>query len=162
MKLTPWMLSIAAFLIIVALAVGFVMKKAFAKTSVRPAAPAMQVVPMAMSDIQPGTTMQAAFLGDGPTLAEHRDMIRSRDAIIGRVAKEPIPMATPLRLSMFYPIGSGPEVHVAPGNRLISVSVGGDTGIVSGLVKPDTHVDVMMTVDGRSNDRQTGEAMVRL
>lgn len=158
------MLSVAAFLVISALAIGFIMKKVFAKEPVRTATATTELVPMALSEIAPGTEIQSDYLGDGPvlksTLSEHRDIVKNRSGIIGRVAKEPIPMASPLRLSMFYPIGSGPEIQIAPGNRLVSVDVGGSTGTVSGLVKAGSHVDVMMTVDGQRGDRQPGDAMV--
>lgn len=163
-KLTPWMLSVAAFLIISALAIGFIMKKVFAQEPVRAVGPATETVPMALSDIAPGTTMQSSYLGDGPvlktTIREHRDIVRGRSGIVGRVAKERIPMATPLRLSMFYPIGSGPEIDIAVGKRLVSVDVGGSTGTVSGLVKAGRHVDVLMTVDRRSTNSTSNDAMV--
>ena len=102
MKLTPWMLAVAAFLIIAALAVGFIFKRMFARESVRPAVAARENIPVALSDIEPGTEIQSGYLADAPillsTINEHRDVVKSRSAIVGRIANQRIPMATPLRL----------------------------------------------------------------
>ena len=164
MKLTPWMLAVAAFLIVSVLAIGFIFKKMFAAEPMRRVEPARENVPVVLSDVEPGTTLQAAFLAEAPilrsTINEHRDTVKSRSAVIGRIAREHIPMATPLRLSMFYPIGDGPGIQLAPENRLVSINVGSSTGMVSGLVKSGDYVDVLMTVDGRSGDPEGGDAMV--
>ena len=151
MKLTPWMLAIAAFFIIAALAVGFIFKRLFAQEVVRPSAPCRENIPVALSDIEPGTEMQSGFLADAPILTskinEYRDVVKSRSAIVGRIANQKIPMATPLRLSMFYPINEVPPIQMSPNYRLVSVNVGDSTGMVSGLIKKGSYVDVMMTVD---------------
>ena len=157
MKLTPWMLAVAAFLIIAALAVGFIFKRMFARESVRPAVAARENIPVALSDIEPGTEIQSGYLADAPillsTINEHRDVVKSRSAIVGRIANQRIPMATPLRLSMFYPINEVPPIQMSANYRLVSVSVGDSTGMVSGLIRKGSYVDVMMTVD---NNIQAG------
>jgi len=151
MKLTPWMLAIATFLIIAALAVGFIFKRMFAREIVRPAASGRENIPVVLSDIESGTEILSGYLADAPILTskinEYRDVVKSRSAIVGRIANQKIPMATPLRLSMFYPINETPPIQMSPSYRLVSVNVGDSTGLVSGLIKRGSYVDVMMTVD---------------
>ena len=154
MKLTPWMLAVAAFLIIAALAVGFLFKRLFAAEPQGIPEIATRNVPMALSDIEPGTRIDASFLGDGPVNEEDltRDTLISSNGIIGRVARNKIEFATPLKLSDFYAFGEGPEIELAPGNRLVSVDVGNSTGLVSGFVKQGNYVDVLMTVERPGNN----------
>ena len=162
MKLTPWMLAVAAFLIIAVLAVGFLFKRLFAvEPAVRPEVERRNV-PMALSDIEPGTRIDASFIGDGPVNAEDltRDTVLSSSGVIGRIARNRIAFATPLKLSDFYPFGAGPEIELARGHRLVSVDVGNSTGLVSGLVKQGNYVDVLMTVERSGNGAASyGDAM---
>ena len=154
MKITPWMLAVAAFLIVSALAVGFIFKRLFAAELQTVAETATRNVPMALSDIEPGTRIDASFIGDGPVNEEDltRDTLISSNGIIGRIARNKIEFATPLKLSDFYPFGEGPEIELAPGNRLVSVDVGNSTGLVSGFVTQGNYVDVLMTVERPGND----------
>ena len=151
------MLAIATFLIFAALAVGFMFKRMFAREVARPAAPGRQNIPVVLSDIEPGTEILSGYLADAPILTskidEYRDIIKSRSAIVGRIANQKIPMATPLRLSMFYPINETPPIQMSPQYRLVSVNVGDSTGMVSGLIRRGSYVDVMMTVDASIQSR---------
>ena len=154
MKLTPWMLAVAAFLIIAAMAVGFLFKRLFAAEAQVIPEVVTRNIPMALSDILPGTRIDASFLGDGPVneIDLTRDTLISSNGIIGRVARTKIEFATPLKLSDFYPFGDGPEIELASGNRLVSVDVGNSTGLVSGFVKQGNYVDVLMTVERPGNN----------
>lgn len=164
MKLTPWMLAILAFLIVVLLAGGYFLKRFFNKAPEAAPVAQRENIPVALSDIQPGTEIQASYLAQAPINRERAnefpDIVKSSAALVGRIAKEKIPMATPLRLSMFYPIGEAPPIELAQGHRLVSVNVGNSTGMVSGLIRKGQFVDVMMTVDRvqTSNDRSQGPA----
>jgi pilus assembly protein CpaB len=149
-KLTPWMLAVAAFLMIAVLAVGFLLKRLFAvEPKVQPVVERRNV-PMALSDIAPGTLMKANYIGDGPVNTREltRDTILSSSGVIGRIARNKIEFAQPFKLTDFYPFGEGPEIELTPGNRLVSVDVGTSTNLVSGFVKEGNYVDVLMTVDG--------------
>ncbi len=120
------MLAVAAFLMIAVLAVGFLFKRLFAvEPTVRPEVERRNV-PMALSDIAPGTLIKANFIGDGPASPADltRDTILSSGGVVGRIARNKIDAAQPLKLSDFYPFGEGPEIELAPGNRLVSVDVG--------------------------------------
>ena len=66
MKLTPWMLTVAAFVIIAALVIGFFIKKAFAREVVEAPKPEARTLPMAISEIEPGTQITRAHIGNGP------------------------------------------------------------------------------------------------
>ncbi|MEZ6059491.1 MAG: Flp pilus assembly protein CpaB [Planctomycetaceae bacterium] len=152
MKLTPWLLTVAAFVIVAALAAGFFVKKLWAAQPEPVAVETRQQVPMAVTDIRPGTVVQRQHLGLGPAAREevnqHRDTILSIDTLVGRIAREAIPAAVPLRASYFYPAGEGPELTVSnPDMRAVAVNVQDETEMVSGLIKPGNHVDVFMTVD---------------
>jgi pilus assembly protein CpaB len=146
------MLAVSAFLIITALAVGFLFKRLFAAEPLPEIVDTTEQVPMAVANISSGTMVQRAHLGRGPwekaKLSEYPDTILSTDALVGRIAKEDIPAATPLRASMFYAAGEGPDLTVsAPGMRAVAVNVGDTTEMVNGLIKPGEYVDVFMTVD---------------
>ncbi len=162
MKLTPWMLAVAAFLIIAVLAVGFLFKRLFAVEPAGQPEVERRNVPMALSDIEPGTRIDASFIGDGPAQMSDlsRDTVMASAGVIGRIARNKIPAATPLKLSDFYPFGEGPPIELAPGHRLVSVDVGNSTGLVSGLVKQGNYVDVLMTVERSGNGTTSyGDAM---
>ncbi|MCA9082471.1 MAG: Flp pilus assembly protein CpaB [Planctomycetaceae bacterium] len=162
MKLTPWMLAVAAFLIVAALSVGFIFKKLFAAQPPKAPEVARRNVPMALSDIEPGIRIQSNYLGEGPADPDKLtpDTVLSVNALAGRVARNRISAATPIRLSDLYPVGQGPEINIAPGNRLVSVSVGDSTGIVSGLIRPGNYVDVMMSLSGVRSGNRSRDAMV--
>lgn len=149
MKLTPWMLAVAAFLVVAALSIGFLFKKLFAAPEAPPPVSNRRNVAMAITDLSPGTVVQRSHLGLGPTDEElERDTVLGIDTLIGRIVKEPIKAATALRGSYFYPPGESPDLELAPGTRAVSVNVGDNTSMVDGLVKPGEYVDVFMTVQG--------------
>jgi len=142
-KLTPWMLTVATFLIIAALAAGFLFKKLFASEEQPAVVDPLRQVPMATSNVEAGTRIVRNHLGQGPWNRNDltADTILSLESLVGRIAKDDIPAATPLRASMFYPIGQGPELDLAPGMRAVSFNVGDTTEMVNGLIHPGDYVD---------------------
>lgn len=149
MKLTPWMLTIATFLIIAALAVGFLFKKLFAKEVAPEVANPNRNVPMLTSSVEAGTQLERAHLGTGPWNASDltQDTLLNVDSLVGRVAKEDIPAARPLGASMFYPVGQRPPLELSEGTRAVSVSLTNSTAMVDGLINQGSYVDVWMTID---------------
>jgi Flp pilus assembly protein CpaB len=150
-KLTPWILTVAAFGIISLLAVGFLFKKLLANPVVDVKPPEARVLPMAISSIAPGTVITRAHVGNGRAAAGEeltKDTITTLDSVIGRIAKEQIEAATPLRGSMFYAPGDHPDLDVADGKRAVTVRVSETTAILSQKLKADQYVDVQLTVDG--------------
>jgi pilus assembly protein CpaB len=74
------------------------------------------------------------------------------DSIAGRVTRVPVfagDVIVPARLA---PEGSGPglEVKIAPGKRAMAVKINDVAGI-SGLVQPNSHVDVLVTLRNAGN-----------
>ncbi|MBL8810843.1 MAG: Flp pilus assembly protein CpaB [Planctomycetaceae bacterium] len=151
MKLTPWMLTVAAFVIIAALAIGFFIKKAFAREVVEVPKPEARTLPMAITEIEPGTQITRAHIGNGPwdrALELAPDTMVSLDSVIGRIAKEKITAATPLRGSMFYAPGDFPGITVSEGKKAVVVRISETTAVLNRKLKTGQFVDVQLTVDG--------------
>jgi pilus assembly protein CpaB len=157
-KLTPWMLTIAAFGIIALMAVGFLFKKLTAREVVAEAKVPSRSLPMAISEIEAGTVITRAHIGNGPWQAGSDlspDTFTTAEGVIGRIAKEKITAARPLRGSQFYAPGDLPDLKVSEGMRAVTINVGDETAMVNGLIKPGQFVDVHMTIDGpAAGDRQ--------
>ena len=152
MKLTPWMLTVAAFGIIALLAVGFLFKKLWATEVVEAPKPESRLLPMAVMDLEPGTVITRAHIGNGPWTKEggeklEPDTLLSIDGILGRIVKEPIMHAKPLRGSSFYAPGDQPDQKVAEGKRAVSIRVSDTTATLLKKLKPEQYVDVQLTVD---------------
>lgn len=151
MKLTPWMLTVAAFGIIALLAVGFIFKKIWATEIVEAPKPESKVLPMAIMDLEPGMVITRAHVGNGPWPKDSEltsDTLLSVDGVLGRIVKESISRATPLRGSMFYAPGDQPDQKVADGKRAVSIRVSDTTAALLQKLKPEQYVDVQLTVDG--------------
>ncbi len=150
MKLTPWMLTVAAFGIIAVLAVGFLFKKLMATPVVEVKPPEAKILPMAITEIESGTVITRAHVGNGRAelgVKLPEDTFLSLDGVIGRIAREKITAATPLQGSMFYAPGDFPDLKVSPGKQAVVVKVSQTTAVLSQKMKPEQHVDVLLTVD---------------
>lgn len=156
MKLTPWMLSVAAFAVICVLAVTYLFQKLMAQEVVEvPPVPA-RTFPMAITEIEPGTMITMKHIGNGPVSPDEKlasDTIKSLDSLVGRIAKERIPSAVPLQGSMFYAIGDYPGLQIEAGKRGVTINVDDATAILSGMIKTGQYVDVHMTTDTGAGNR---------
>jgi len=142
------MLTVAMFLIIAALAVGFLFKRLFAKEVVPVVEENSRRVPMLSSAVEAGTRIEASHMGSAPWKGDLTpDTLLDRNSVIGRIAKEDITAAHPLSASLFYPVGQRPPLDLAPGTRAVSVSLGNSTAMVDGLIGQGSFVDVWMTID---------------
>jgi pilus assembly protein CpaB len=149
-KLTPWMLTVAAFGVIAVLAVGFLFKKLMAAPVVEVKPPEAKILPMAITEIDPGTVITRAHVGNGRAevgVKLPEDTFLSLDGVIGRIAREKITAAVPLQGSMFYAPGDFPDLKVSPGKQAVVVKVSQTTAVLSQKMKPEQHVDVLLTVD---------------
>lgn len=156
MKLTPWMLSVAAFGLIAVMAATYFVQKLWAKDVVVAAPIPARTMPMAITEIEPGTVITMKHIGNGPVGPESAlapDTIRNLDAIVGRIAKERIPSAIPLQGSMFYSVGDYPTLQIDSGKRGVTVNVDDATAILSGMIKTGQYVDVHMTTDAETSNR---------
>ena len=148
MKLTPWMLTVAMFVIIAALAVGFLFKRLFAKEVLPVVQESPRIVPMLSSAVEAGTRIEASHLGTAPWKGDLTpDTLLDRNSVIGRIAKDDIVAARPLSASLFYPVGQRPPLDLAPGTRAVSVSLGNSTAMVDGLIGQGSFVDVWITIE---------------
>jgi pilus assembly protein CpaB len=157
-KLTPWMLTVAAFGIIAVLAVGFLFKKLMAAPVVEVKPPEAKILPMAITEIEPGTVITRAHVGNGRAelgVKLPEDTFLSLDGVIGRIAKERITAAVPLQGSMFYAPGDFPDLKVSPGKQAVVVKVSQTTAVLSQKMKPEQHVDVLLTVDNLGSGDMT-------
>ena len=150
MKLTPWLLTLVAFAVICLMAVTFFFKKLWATEVVQtPPIPA-RTMPMAITEIEPGTVITMKHIGNGPIGADTKlapDTIRSLDSLVGRIARERIPSAVPLQGSMFYAVGDYPSLQIQDGMRAVPITIDDATAVLSGMIKPGQFVDVHMTTD---------------
>jgi Flp pilus assembly protein CpaB len=111
---------------------------------------------MAITDLEPGTLITAKHIGNGPwprgaELAP--DTMTTSEAVIGRITRERITAAQPLRGSMFYAPGDLPDLDIADGKRAVTIRVSDTTAVLNQKLKPGQYVDVQLTVDGMGGDR---------
>ena len=142
------MLTVAMFVIIAALAVGFLFKRLFAKEVLPVVQESPRIVPMLSSAVEAGTRIEASHLGTAPWKGDLTpDTLLDRNSVIGRIAKDDIVAARPLSASLFYPVGQRPPLDLAPGTRAVSVSLGNSTAMVDGLIGQGSFVDVWITIE---------------
>lgn len=144
------------FGIIGLLVVGYVAQKLLAVPE-KKVTPAMRDIPMAITDISPGTVMTERHLGLGKIEVSKltREMLLTNRVIVGRVAKTPLKAAEPIMANQLYQPGELPKLELSPGTRAVTVQVGDGAAIVDGMVKPGDHVDVLFTA--MSSGSNTGD-----
>ncbi len=146
-RLTPATLTLVMFGIVGLLVVGYVAKTMLAGQGKPPTAPAMRDVPSAIADIAPGTVITDGHLG---MIKIQRDALEANvllanRVIVGRVAREPIKAATPIKANQLYQPGELPPLEVAEGMRAVSIQVGDGVAMVDGMIKPGNYVDILFT-----------------
>ena len=128
------------------LVVGYVAKNLLA-TPEKKVAPATREVPMALSDISPGTILTAEHLGMGRMQVDQltREMLLTNRVIVGRTVKSPLKAAEPIKANQLYQPGEMPKLELSPGMRAVTVQVTDGAAMVDGMIKPGDHVDVLFT-----------------
>ena len=151
-RLTPATLTVVMFGIIGLLVLGYFAKTLFAQKE-KPVASTLREVPMAVTDIKPGTVISADHLGMGRADRNKLspDVLLANRVIVGRVAREPIKAATPIKAGQLYQPGEQPPLDIAANMRAVSVEVGDGVAVVDGLIKPGDTVDVLFTAQGGSS-----------
>lgn len=150
-RLTPATLTVVMFGIIGLLVLGYFAKNLFAQKE-KPAGPTLREVPMAVTDIKPGTVITADHLGMGryDRTKLTPDVLLANRVIVGRVCREPIKAATPIKAGQLYQPGELPPLDIGPGMRAVSIEVGDGVAMVDGIIKPGDTVDVLFTAQGGS------------
>lgn len=152
-SLTPAKVSLLMFGVFGILIAAYIGKRLLAGNDEAPPV-ATRNIPMAISELEPGTLVTEEHLGLGPIAIKNLkpEMMTSNRVIVGRIVKERIPAATPISTSQLYPAGETPPIQVEPGMRAISVPLESSVDLVDGLIKPGEYVDVHMTPTGMNND----------
>lgn len=161
-RLTPAFLTVVMFGVIGLLVAAYVAKNLLAVEE-RPPQVQTLLIPMAAVDIAKGTTVSEVHIGKAPFPVDRlaSDTLRVERLIVGRVAKEDIKAANPIRANQLYQPGELPPLQIAAGMRAVSVSVGDSTSMVDGLIKPGNHVDVLFTfgTNGGGDEAEGGITM---
>lgn len=154
-SLTPAKVTLLMFGIFGILIAAYIGKRLLAGKEEAPPV-ATRNIPMAISELEPGTLVTEEHLGLGPIAIKDLkpEMMTSNRVIVGRIVKEPIPAATPISTSQLYPAGETPPLKIDPGMRAISVPLESSVDLVDGLIKPGEYVDVHMTPTGMTDDRR--------
>lgn len=162
-RLTPALLTLVMFGVVGLLVVAYIGKSLLAREEKKPVI-ATRNVPMAISDIEPGTLITEGHIGMGPVQNSQLkpDMLLANRVIVGRVARTKIRAAEPIRAGQLYQPGELPDLRVADGMRAVSISVAEMVGIVDGMIKPGNYVDVLFTVESQSNADLQGGVTMRL
>jgi len=152
-RLTPAFLTVVMFGVIGLLVLGYFAKNLFAQKE-KPVANTLREIPMAVADIKPGTVITESHLGMGRHDRNKLtpDVLLVNRVIVGRVAREPIKAATPIRASNLYNPGELPPLDIGPGMRAVSIEVGDGVAMVDGIIKPGDKVDVLFTAQASGND----------
>lgn len=153
MKLTPAKVTMIMFMVIGGLVLAYIAKSLLAHEEKKPEA-ALRNVPMPISDLLPGTVVTEDHIGQGPmAIADlKRDMLLANKVIVGRVVKELLKAAQPIRASQLYEPGTYPPLKVGKGMQAFTIDAHGATAIVDGLIKPGEYVDLHFTVTALQGD----------
>ena len=156
-NLTPAKVTLMMFGVIGLLIAAYVVKTLFAVE----AKPTTRNLPMAISDLAPGTRVTENHIGLGPwPISEVRkDMLLSDRAILGRVVKETIKAGTPILANQLYQHGVRPPIEIEEGMRAISIDISESSAAVGGMIRPGQYVDVHFTVTEMRNDPRLKHGM---
>src|SRR5574340_435156 len=77
------------------------------------------------------------------------------DSVVGRVTRVPVFKGEPIVPGRLAPSGTGPglEVKITPGKRAMAIRINDVAGI-SGLIQPNSRVDVMVTMRNGPGEKQ--------
>lgn len=159
MKLTPALLTLVMLGLVGLLVVGYVAKRMLAREEIVIREETVNI-PMALTDLQPGTVITEGHIGLGPAAPSKldREVLRTERVVLGRVVRNAIEGAQPIRTSDLYAVGERPPLQLAPGMRAVSVALGDGTSLVDGLIQPEQFVDVLFT-PGAAADLRGGMIM---
>ena len=134
--------------VLVAIAATFGVYKVLEATKASSRVATLPVV-VASRDIPEGHGVErgAVSISQWPAQAVPAGSFGSVDSVAGRVARVTIFKGEPLVPGRLAPLGTGPglEVKITPGKRAMALRINDVAGI-SGLVQPNSRVDVMVTI----------------
>ena len=145
--------------ILVAAAATFGAYKLLAANS-KSGAVAMRPVVVASRDIPEGSTIDRIALTTIQTPVQNAPMgaYSSTDSVTGRVTRVAVFEGEAIVPGRLAPVGSGPglELKIPPGQRAMAVRINDVAGI-SGLLQPNSRVDVLVTIREDNSERQVAK-----
>lgn len=126
------------------------------------ASPKVEVVPVvtATRDIPEGSAIDrmALSVANWPKLTVPVGAYSSMDSVVGRVTRVNVFSGEPMVPGRLAPLGAGPglELKIKPGQRAMAVRINDVAGI-SGLIQPNSRVDVMVTIQEPSTNKQVAK-----
>jgi pilus assembly protein CpaB len=162
-RLTPAFLTLVMFGVVGLLVAAYVAKTLLARDD-GPRPPSTRNVPMPVADIPAGTLITENHIGQGPYPVDRldREMLLVNRVIVGRVTKEALKAAEPIRANNLYQPGELPPLNVAGGLRAVTIEIASGAAMVDGLIQPGNFVDVLFTYQGAIDDRMQGGLTMRL
>lgn len=162
-RLSPALLTMVMLGIVGMLVVLYVGKKMFATTERPPADPLVEV-PMALSDLKEGTVITEAHLAMGRSRTSNltREVVRSSRVLIGRVVRNPITAAQPIKTTDLFPPGEKPKPVVAAGKSLVTIPLNNTSSIADSVIRPGDHVDVKFLPTSIPNSENIGGLIMTL
>src|SRR5678815_4894259 len=117
-------------------------------------------VVVASRDIQEGMAIDriALQVAQWPVQTVPVGAFSSIDSVVGRVPRVAIFNGEPIVPGRLAPSGTGPglEVKIPPGQRAMAVRINDVAGI-SGLLQPNSRVDVLVTIREDNSDKQVAK-----
>ena len=117
-------------------------------------------VVVASRDIQEGMAIDriALQVAQWPVQTVPVGAFSSIDSVVGRVPRVAIFNGEPIVPGRLAPSGTGPglEVKIPPGQRAMAVRINDVAGI-SGLLQPNSRVDVLVTIRENDSDKQVAK-----
>ena len=156
-RLTPATLTFGVMAIMGLLVAAYVVRSLMAREQKAPEVTTRNM-PTPVVDIAIGTEITEKHLGTAPTLVSTLtpDMLASNKIIIGRVAREPLKKAVPIRANQLYAPGERPPLKLAKGMKALTILLSSSMAVVDGLIKPGDYCDIQFTVNtswSRLDDR---------
>jgi pilus assembly protein CpaB len=98
----------------------------------------------------------ALTTGQWPVQTLPAGAFSSVDSVVGRVTRVPVFQGEPIVPGRLAPVGTtgGLEIKIAPGKRAMSVKINDVAGI-SGLIQPNSRVDVLVNIKDDRNEKDT-------
>lgn len=146
-RLTPAGLTFGVMAIMGLLVAAYVVRTLMAREQEKPVV-ATRNMPTPVVDIPIGTEITEKHLGTAPIRNEDltSDMLANKNIIIGRVTREPLKKAVPVRANQLYAPGERPKLELAKGMQALTLPFDSITTIVDGLIRPLDHCDVRFTL----------------
>lgn len=122
----------------------------------------LRTVLVATKDIPEGAALTRGALDarDWPVVSVPPGALSDLDSAVGRVTRVPVYTGEVIVPGRLAPVGTGPglQVKITPGKRAMAVKIDDIVG-VSGLIQPDSRVDVLVTL---RDQRADGEQVAKL